>query len=43
MRQGFPPVETVITAREVDGPVRSWRVAEPLRYIETVDIEMLEP
>ena len=36
-----PPVETVITAREADGSMRTWRVAKPLSDVERADIEML--
>ena len=39
---GCPPVETVVTARDVDGYIRDWHLHKPLAEITTADVETLE-
>jgi len=36
-----PPKETVITARDINGSVRNWRLAKSINDINSEDIEKL--
>ena len=38
---GCPPIETVVTARSVDGKVADWRVHKPIKDIVSEDIAAL--
>ncbi|MEM9430791.1 MAG: hypothetical protein AAGA32_15010 [Pseudomonadota bacterium] len=38
-----PPVETVITARHVDGSLLDWRIAKPISDVEATDVDALVP
>ena len=38
---GCPPVETVITARHIDGLVQDWRISKPIKDITSKDVEAL--
>ena len=38
---GCPPIETVITARHIDGSVQDWRIATPIKDITSEDIVSL--
>ena len=39
---GCPPIETVITAREVDGSMKNWKVHKSIGEIKKVDIDKLD-
>ena len=39
---GCPPIDTVFTARHVDGAVRSWRIPKPVKDITANDIKILK-
>ena len=38
---GCPPIETVITARHIDGSVQDWCIAKPIKDITSEDVEPL--
>jgi hypothetical protein len=38
---GCPPIETVFTARDIDGSVSDWRIAKPVKDITIHDIKIL--
>ncbi|MEM1265840.1 MAG: hypothetical protein AAGI50_07460 [Pseudomonadota bacterium] len=38
-----PPVETVITARHVDGTLLDWRIAKPIAEVDAADLVALVP
>ena len=38
---GCPPIETVITARHIDGSVQDWRIEKPIKDITSEDIDSL--
>ena len=35
---GCPPIETVFTARHVDGTISDWRITKPVKDISVQDI-----
>ena len=38
---GCPPIETVITARKVDGSMKNWKIHKSIGEIKKVDIDKL--
>lgn len=39
---GCPPIETVITARAVDGSVKNWKLHKSIVEIKKIDIDKLD-
>ena len=39
---GCPPIETVITARKVDGSMKNWKIHTSIGEIKKVDIDKLD-
>ena len=39
---GCAPIETVFTARHIDGSVSDWRIAKPIKEITVDDIKILK-
>ena len=39
---GGPPIETVITAREIDESVKNWKIHKSIVEIKKVDIDKLD-
>ena len=39
---GCPPIETVITAREIDGSMKNWKIHKSIVEIKKVDIDKLD-
>ena len=42
MSQVAPPIETVITARAVDGSVKNWKLHKSIVEIKKIDIDKLD-
>ena len=38
---GCPPIETVITARHIDGSVQDWRISKTIKDITSEDVDSL--
>ena len=36
-----PPIETVITARSVDGSIKDWRISKSVIEIKQIDLDIL--
>ena len=37
-----PPIETVITARSVDGSIKDWRISKSVIEIKQIDLDTLD-
>ena len=37
-----PPIETVITARSVDGSIKDWRISKSVIEIKQMDLDILD-
>ena len=37
-----PPIETVITARSVDGSIKDWRISKSVIEIKQIDLDILD-
>ena len=39
---GCPPIETVVTARKVDGSMKNWKIHKSIGEIKKVDVDKLD-